>query len=82
MEISGLEDVAGRTESQHRDRVHSSRGFKTIEGINDGTALASEMAEIISSWGSEGTVQFAANSKFATKLTETKLQRTFHAGTK
>lgn len=64
MEISGLEDVAGRTESQHRDRVRSSRGgLETTEKINSETALASEMAQTKNSWGSEATVHFVANSK-------------------
>lgn len=48
---------------------------------NDETALALEMAETISSHRSKATVQFAVNQK-ATKLTETWLQKTFHAGAK
>lgn len=82
VKTSGLEDVAGRTDSQHRDRIYiSRRGLETTERINDETALASEMAETISSWGSEATLHFAAKSK-GHKMTETKPQRNFHAGKK
>jgi len=70
MEISGLEDVAGRRQPEHRHRLCISKG-----------ELASETAQIISSQESEATVQITVNQK-ATKLTETKLQRTFHAGIK
>lgn len=64
MEICGLEDVAGRTESQHRDRLCSSRiGLETTERIKDETALASEMAETMRYWGSEAAVHFVAKSK-------------------
>lgn len=65
-----------------RQGLQLKRRLETTERINDETALASEMTERISSWGTEATAQFGANSKFATKLMETKLQRTFHAGTK
>lgn len=82
MEISGLEDVAGRRESHHKGRLCVSRKeLETTEKRSDETVLASEMAETISSQVSEATMQFAENQK-ATKLTETKLQRTFHAGTR
>lgn len=47
------------------------------ENWNDETALASEMAETMSSWGSEATAQFVVNSKFATKLMETKATKDF-----
>lgn len=56
--------MAGRAESQHRDRVRSSRrGLETSERINSETALASEIAQTISAWASEATVYFMADSK-------------------
>lgn len=74
--------MAGRRESQHKDRLCiSRRDLETTERSNDETELASEVAETVSSQVSEGTVQLAANQK-ATKLTETMLQRNFHVGTK
>lgn len=74
--------MAGRRESQHKSGLCIlRRELDTAERSNDETALASEVAETISSQGSEASMQFAASQK-ATKLTKTKLQRTFHAGTK
>lgn len=59
----------------------SRRELETAARSDNETALASEMAETISSQGSKATVQFAANEK-PTKLTKIRMKRTLHARTK
>lgn len=63
VEISGLEAVAGRRESQYNGRVCVlRRELGTAERSNDETAPVSEMAETTCSQGSEAAVHCQSKS--------------------